>query len=67
MLEGWIEIEYNEHIIESEVKEDVEVLEAINVIVHEKSEEEEQDDVPMYVSTKYEGKEEKEEKEDKEE
>ena len=52
MVEAWIEIEDNEHIIEAEVEEAIEVLEAINVRVDEKAEEEEQDDDPMDVSTK---------------
>ena len=37
MVEAWIEIEYNEHIIEAEVEEAIEVLEAINVSVDDKS------------------------------
>ena len=40
MVEAWIEIEDNENIIEAEVEEGIEVLEAINVRVDEKSEEE---------------------------
>ena len=56
MVEDWIEIEDNEHIIEVEVEEAIEVLEEINVRVDEKSEEEEeQDKDPMDVSTKKEG------------
>ena len=39
MVEAWIEIEDNEHIIDVEVEEAVEVLEAINVRVDEKAEE----------------------------
>ena len=31
MVEAWIEIEENEHIIEAEVEENIEVLEGINV------------------------------------
>ena len=38
MVEAWIEIEDNEHIIEAEVEEAIEFLEAINVRVDEKSE-----------------------------
>ena len=40
MVEAWIEIEGKEHIIEAEVEEAIEVLEAINVRVDEKEEEE---------------------------
>ena len=40
MVESWIEIEDNEHIIEAGVEEYIEVLEAINVRVDEKAEEE---------------------------
>ena len=49
MVEACIEIEDNEQIIEAEVEEAIEVLEAINVRVDEKAEEEEQDDDPMDV------------------
>ena len=66
MVEAWIEIEDNEHIIEAEVEEAIGLLVSINVIVDEKSEEEEQDDDPMDISTKNEVKEDKEYKEDKE-
>ena len=38
MVEAWIEIEDNEHIIEAEVEEAIEVLEAINVRLDEKAE-----------------------------
>ena len=65
MVEVWIEIEGNEHIIEAEFKEAIEVLEAINVRVDDKAEEEEQDNDPMDVSTKNEGKKYKEDKKDK--
>ena len=52
MVEAWIEIEDNSHIIEAEVEEAIELLEAINERVGDKSEEEEQYDEPMDVSTK---------------
>ena len=38
MVVAWIEIEENEHISEAEFEEAIEFLEAINVIVDEKSE-----------------------------
>ena len=40
MVEAWIEIKDNANIIEAQVEEAIEVLEAINVRVDEKSEEE---------------------------
>ena len=52
MVEAWIEIEDSEHIIEAEVEEAIEFLEAINVRVDKKAEGGEQEDNPMYVSTK---------------
>ena len=58
-VEAWIEIKDNEHIIEEELEEAIEVLEAVNVRVDEKSEEEEEDESLMDVGTKNEGKEDK--------